>query len=275
MIDSADLTPAGLFVPSPSPAATDTEVRVYLSAGTLQLEATGHVVQSFSLAEARKARRKAGYGLLFTQISDAARTALREMIEGLQAQPAAPPLTSYAPPKPNEPARTAPNAPAQPAAPPPLAPTVASRSGPAQTAPAASSRAASTPAAPSRAAPAPGAASRADPAPPAPAIDPQEVEMLARLRAELAALERQPPWTVLGISQGAEEEAAREAFFTASKRYHPHLYARHALSEIKEVVTQIFILYKRAFTTMTKTARAGRAAGSGKPPGRSSEPGHR
>jgi len=99
--------------------------------------------------------------------------------------------------------------------------------------------------------------------------------MLARLRGELATLERQPPWTVLGISQGAEQEAAREAFFSASKRYHPHLYARYALSEIKEVTTQIFILYKRAFTTMTKTARGGRAAGSGKPPGRSSDLGTR
>jgi DnaJ-class molecular chaperone len=63
---------------------------------------------------------------------------------------------------------------------------------------------------------------------------------------------------VLGISQGADPASAREAFFAASKRYHPHIYARYALPEIKDVVTQLFIAYKRAFTSMTKTGRSTR-----------------
>ena len=116
---------------------------------------------------------------------------------------------------------------------------------------------------------------------PAPAIDPREHEVLERLRSELAGLQSQPPWSVLGISQGAEQNCAREAFFAASKRYHPHVYARYTLPEIKDVVTQLFIAYKRAFTSMTKTGRSprgaagGRAPGSGNPPGRSSDPGNK
>ena len=102
--------------------------------------------------------------------------------------------------------------------------------------------------------------------------DPKERELLATLQAELVQVQSQPPWTVLGISQGADDAAARSAFFAASKRYHPHAFARYAMPEIKAVVTQLFIVYKRAFTTMTKTGRGGRnakpAAGSGNPPQR-------
>jgi preprotein translocase subunit Sec63 len=99
------------------------------------------------------------------------------------------------------------------------------------------------------------------------------------LQAELAQLQTQPPWTVLGISQGADEATARKAFHEASKRYHPHSFARYSMPEIKAVVTQLFIVYKRAFTAMTKAGRGGRngapAAGSGNPPVRSSDPGNR
>jgi Tfp pilus assembly protein PilZ len=103
-----------------------------------------------------------------------------------------------------------------------------------------------------------------------PPIDPKERELLERLRAELAALQSQPPWTVLGISQGSDAATAHQAFLAASKRYHPHVYARYALPEIKDTVTQLFIACKRAYTTLTKTSRAHKNA-----PGRSSDPGNR
>jgi hypothetical protein len=84
------------------------------------------------------------------------------------------------------------------------------------------------------------------------AFDPKEVALLEQLKQELAQAEEKTAWAVLGVSQGADAERVKAAFFQASKRYHPHLFARYAHPEIKPVVTELFIAHKRAFTTMTK-----------------------
>jgi DnaJ-class molecular chaperone len=78
------------------------------------------------------------------------------------------------------------------------------------------------------------------------------------LQAELRAVDAKPPWSVLGISQGADLAEAKRAFFAASKRYHPHLYARYAAPEIKPVVTELFIVHKRAYTSLLKSAKSTR-----------------
>ena len=90
------------------------------------------------------------------------------------------------------------------------------------------------------------------PAPVKPAFDPKELALLEQLKQELAQIEEKTAWAVLGVSQGADAERIKAAFFQASKRYHPHLFARYSHPEIKRVVTELFIAHKRAFTTMTK-----------------------
>jgi hypothetical protein len=98
----------------------------------------------------------------------------------------------------------------------------------------------------------------------------QEQLVLRELQAELARLEPLPAWSVLGISQGDDLDCARNAFFAASKRYHPHLYARYARPEIKDTVTRLFIVYKQAFSQMTRSARGLRTATTMFRPGRAS-----
>jgi hypothetical protein len=82
-----------------------------------------------------------------------------------------------------------------------------------------------------------------------------ELDLLAQLKKQLAHVEEQTAWAVLGVSQGADPDRVKAAFFDASKRYHPHLFARYAHPEIKRVVTELFIAHKRAFTTMTKLSK--------------------
>jgi hypothetical protein len=258
-IQTQDLSTAGLFVQTPSPPPVDSEVAVFLHIGTARVEAFGHVVQSISYDTAKRERRRAGFGLLFTRIEDGARAELRDALDTLtHAASLAANATHGATPESGvtrEPERSA-SAPAR--------ARTSADPGP-RDAPENFARRVSQPARSSA----------------SPTIDPKEREILAQLQAELAGLESQPPWTILGISQGADEAAARCAFFAASKRYHPHSYARYTLPEIKTVVTQLFITYKRAFTTMTKPGRGARnglgspAAKSGNPSGRSSDPGNR
>ena len=269
-IQTQDLSAGGLFVQTPSPPPIDSEVAVFLRIRAFKVEASGHVVQSMSLDASKRERRRPGFGLLFTEIDDNVRSALRDAIEALNTEHAEQDYEFSRPPTNPDIAleaahREAARAAAQPAQ---------SRSNE-------HGRARSIEPA-TRESHEQIAERVTQPAKPQPAAppDPQEQELLAKLKAELAAVESQPPWTVLGISQGADEATARTAFFAASKRYHPHAYARYALPEIKAVVTKLFIVYKRAFTTMTKNGRGGgrnaaRAAGSGNPPLRSSDPGNR
>jgi hypothetical protein len=95
-----------------------------------------------------------------------------------------------------------------------------------------------------------------------PTPDLREREVLAKLEAELRALEGKTAWAILGLSQGADADEIKRAFFDASKRYHPHLFARYAEPEIKRVVTELFIAHKRAYGTMQKSiARPSRLGG--------------
>jgi hypothetical protein len=97
----------------------------------------------------------------------------------------------------------------------------------------------------------------------APAHALREREVLAKLEAELRALEGKTAWAILGLSQGADADEIKRAFFDASKRYHPHLFARYGEPEIKRVVTELFISHKRAYATMQKSiARPSRLGGT-------------
>jgi hypothetical protein len=95
-------------------------------------------------------------------------------------------------------------------------------------------------------------------APTSPWWNEDELKLLDELRAELAAVQTKTPWAILGVSQGADAAEAKAAFHRASKRYHPHLYARYAHPAIQQVVTELFIAHKRAFTTLTKSGRGAR-----------------
>jgi hypothetical protein len=205
-LEPLELSTAGLFVETPTPLPVDSEVDVFVRIGPVRFEASGHVVQTVSCEQAKTTRRKPGYGLLFTNIDEAARAQLRRGIEMLVVQRsdaqravAATPATTG-----SRPAKPQPSAPA------------------------------------------------------APHIDPREQELLDRLRTELRALDSKTPWGILGVSQGADLAEAKQAFFDASKRYHPHLFARYAAAEIKPLVTQLFIAHKRAYDTMLKSSKAQR-----------------
>lgn len=73
------------------------------------------------------------------------------------------------------------------------------------------------------------------------------------LRAELAKLQGKTPWTVLGLEPDSLA-GAKEAFLRASKRFHPHKYARHNTPEITTLATEVFIAYKRSYSVLTKLA---------------------
>jgi tetratricopeptide (TPR) repeat protein len=92
----------------------------------------------------------------------------------------------------------------------------------------------------------------------------EERKLLAKLQGQLRELPS-APWSVLGVPQDADFETAQRAFFTASKRYHPHLFSRYELPEIKTTVTELFIAHKRAFSVFDKARQrsAARATGSG------------
>jgi hypothetical protein len=107
-IEPLELSTAGLFVETPTPLPVDSEVEVFVRIGETRFEATGHVVQTVSCEQAKAKRRKPGYGLLFTHVSDDARAQLRLGIQLLVSQRAAsrPRASTPAKPIPSERART-------------------------------------------------------------------------------------------------------------------------------------------------------------------------
>ncbi len=80
-------------------------------------------------------------------------------------------------------------------------------------------------------------------------------ETLRRLQTELQKLPARSPFAVLGLEQDADAETARLAYLTVSKRYHPHVYARFDSEEINTAATDLFIAYKRAYTTVRSSIR--------------------
>lgn len=109
---------------------------------------------------------------------------------------------------------------------------------------------------------------------PPPSVDPGR-EALAQkvcgeLKKEIGRLQGKPPWSVLGLEAGASPESAKQAFLEHSKRCHPHKYARYDSADVSRVATELFIVYKRAYSVLTKLAprerdieRVSDGAGSG------------
>jgi hypothetical protein len=259
-IEPLELSTAGLFVETPTPLSIDSEVEVFVRIGDMRFEASGHVVQTVSCEQATQRHRKPGYGLLFTNVDDGARAQLRRGIQALVVQRATASRAQVdaAMPTPTRSVRAGPAAnssvvrPSLPAE--PRKPPIESRSSPTDSRkPAVDARRAAAQS------PQPDPTVEAPTQPmAAPTLDPAERAVLEKLQAELRALDAKTPWAVLGISQGSDLPAAKCAFFAASKRYHPHLYARYRAAEIKTVVTELFIAHKRAYTTLLKSSKSGR-----------------
>jgi len=97
--------------------------------------------------------------------------------------------------------------------------------------------------------------------PPAPTTTAVELKQIASdLRAELAKLQGKTAWTALGLEPDAPLDGAKEAFLRASKRFHPHKYARHNSDEVTKLATEVFIAYKRSYSVLTKLAPRGTTA---------------
>lgn len=237
-LDLQELSGAGLFVETVQPLPVDSEVEVFIRIGELRIGASGHVVKSVSCDSASAQGKRPGYALLLTNLDDGDRKRLGAALQALGL-----------PPRPSKRAE----------APAPANTNTTSKrtaSRPAQAAAAVRGEPSKPPARGTTPSKAPAAARGAPSKPPAP--DPQEISLLKQLQAELSELAKKPAWGVLGVSQGAEHDEIRTAFFDASKRYHPHLFARYAHPEIKQVVTELFITHKRAYTTMLRTGKGNR-----------------
>lgn len=87
----------------------------------------------------------------------------------------------------------------------------------------------------------------------------EEQDLLHQLRAELAGVKERDDLAILGLSSGSpgapDPQAAKEAFYRLSKRFHPDLYGRYNNPEISRLATEIFILMKRAFTRLSQTKK--------------------
>ena len=79
---------------------------------------------------------------------------------------------------------------------------------------------------------------------------------LQRLRSEFEKLPTRSPSAVLGLEPTADAETARNAFLEISKRCHPHVYARFDSTEINTAATDLFIAYKRAYSTVRANTRS-------------------
>lgn len=274
-LDLRELNAAGLFVLTPTPLPEGSEVEVFVRLGDARVSTTGSVVQSVSCELATEQGRKPGYGLLFTSLDDAGRAELRRGIDGLRSS--RPPLEERAlrrsspgeTTRASSPAQRSSASPAAPAQRRSLRPSPMQAASPAPvkpSSPAARRTGANTVLADPEPEPAPlvfvpsGAApaSMRSEAPTSPWWNADELKLLDELRAELASVQAKTPWAILGVSQGADAIEAKAAFHRASKRYHPHLFARYAHPAIQQVVTELFIAHKRAFTTLTKSGRGAR-----------------
>jgi len=246
-VDPTEIDSAGLFIETPQPAAIDSEVELFLRIGEQRFQARGQVVKSVSCASAKSLGKRPGYAVLFTSFEQGTRERLSAAIVALAA--AAPPRRTPPQASPRPPS-AAPAAPAK-------QPVGGVRAGasPANTPSAHSANDNHATESRAAASSSPSAHSAAKSGAPAPADEPA---LLARLTVELAALGAKPPWSVLGVSQSATVEELRTAFFAASKRYHPHLYARYPHPDVKRVVTELFIAHKRAYTNLLKAGKGHR-----------------
>lgn len=91
------------------------------------------------------------------------------------------------------------------------------------------------------------------PAPQAP--DPRILATLAELERTLRDLRVRPAWDVLGIERDATPEVAREAYLEASRRYHPHRFARYGSAALAKVATELFIAHQQAYRALSRTSK--------------------
>jgi hypothetical protein len=237
-LDARELSSTGLFVETHLPAAVDTEVEVFIRIGELRFEVSGHVVKSVSCETATLRGTRPGYGLLLTNLDEAERKRLARAIEALERTSIPEPAKTVASQQPQftEPPTARTQASFEP-------PTVRNSG---FSIPAEALRSAVI---------APGKVA-------IPSYPAQEIMLLGQLMTELDQLAPKTPWAILGVSQGSDMAQAKAAYHAASKRYHPHRFARYAHPEIKRVVTELFIAHKRAYTTML---RAGKSLRAGRP----------
>lgn len=217
-LQSQDLDPVGLFVPTEQPLELDRDIELRLRSPIGELHARAHIVHVIGAERARREQKRAGYGMVFVGLAEDQRAWIGLTLVALGRAPAGG--------KPS--LRTVPRAMSGPSR-------VQRLSVDAQRA----------------VAPAP----KPQPEPVMSAQQQhwreQRPQIRDRLRQELQAIEGKPPWEVLGIARDADAATAKRAFLAMSKRYHPHAFARFDCAEISRMATQLFIAHKRAFGRIT------------------------
>ena len=79
-----------------------------------------------------------------------------------------------------------------------------------------------------------------------------EVPRTDQLERRLAGLERQDPFSVLGVSKTATRDQVRSAFIAKARAYHPDRYAREDLpSEILEYINAMARRVNGAYSELT------------------------
>jgi hypothetical protein len=224
-LDAGGLSNAGAFVITTTPAELDRELDLFLRSDAGEITVQGQVVQVIDVARASREGRAPGFGVLFTHLNDAQ----RDWLERTRSAHTRPVVRSGV--------REPEEAPALPSARPSMPPPAVPRESLAAPRPTESSPA--------------GAPRTANPQ-----ISPEARNLVRRMREELDELSKLPPWQVLDVEAGCSAAQAKAAFFSASKQFHPHLFARHNSPELDQLVTELFILHKRAFTSLTQSAKA-------------------
>jgi hypothetical protein len=252
-----DLEPAGLFVRTTTPPPVDTEVDVFLrsSAGMITLRA--HVVQVVDVQRAAREHRVPGFGVLFAHVSSQARAWIERTVA--QAPRKRPDASTPRPSASLSPAPLAARAGIaerpSPSVPRPAGPAVAkvdSRDGLVSASP--------RPAPPVNVAPSEARTPRPD-RPPHAAL--RAAATLAVLERELESARAKSPELLLGLDKEAGAAAARDAFLDASRRYHPHRFARYESDAITRVATELFVIYKRAYGALAPPASRPKRSDSG------------
>lgn len=226
----SELTGAGVFVQSTSPPAVDAEVELFLSAHKERLTVRGLVVQVIGLEQAAREKRTPGFGVLFTDLSSTQRQwlertaqevrakAVRARAEALREERKAARMSARKRRSAEREQADAALGPDQDEAP----------------------EAESTP--------------QRETIPPGPSDE--ALRVLGELQAQLDGLRRAPAWKVLGVRANADPATAKDAFLKRSKQFHPHLFTRFRSQEVSKAATELFIVHRKALTTIERTSRA-------------------
>lgn len=219
----SDFSRAGLFVQTPMPPEQHDELELFLRSAAGSITLHGQVVQVISCEQAATERRRPGFGLLFTHLSDAQRAWIAATLNASATAAERPGGRGVA----------------------------CERAPLAQDSPKASPSARPRPQPEHKPKPRPARKKK----PVDPALERLRKQTLSDLHEHLSQIQNRAPWMVLGVDADASADASRSAFLSLSKRYHPHLYARYDSREISQAATDIFIATKRAYTTMSKCSK--------------------